>query len=177
MQILLNSYCNFSSACFCLWLFPALLRHLKFPLSLSGERDYLSIAAYLEKYSPMPTLTYTLDLEWTIKEDCDSGNVLKWGTEWLANLSEWKPADRNIELSMNKRTTTTNPPKKKTANTRTYIYCIYTCLSPIALLCLDSLNLVIALLRQIMPWPVQVFPLYERDKPSPGHSKSCPVKI
>lgn len=36
----------------------------------------------------MSTHTHTQDLEWTIKEDCDRGNVFKSEAEWLANLTE-----------------------------------------------------------------------------------------
>lgn len=115
-----------------------------------------------ESTPPMSTHTHTLDLEWTIKADCDSGNALKSETEWLAISSEWKAAERVVltEALASARINVghTHLLAGETAHTRTCIYCIYTCLSPTALLCLDSLNLVIALLRQIMPRPVQVFP-------------------
>lgn len=47
----------------------------------------------------MSTHTYTPDLEWTIKEDCDKGNVLrpvKSEAEWLANSTLWKPAEKVV---------------------------------------------------------------------------------
>lgn len=63
------------------------------------KREIILALWHIWEATPRCVLVHTQDLEWTIKEDCTWGNVsspMKSEAEWLANSSEWKPAEKVV---------------------------------------------------------------------------------
>lgn len=142
------------------------------------EGDNLHILTYLESYSLMST--HTLGL-WMGRQKRSEIREMSC-TPWSAELSGTKfnimencrkgCADRNTELCRNKRVGHTHLHGK----TVLHIHCLYSCLSPAAVLCLDSLKLVITLLRQRSRLGL-LFSISEHDKSWCGGRKSLLLKL